>query len=130
MQELLPRLVKRKVRQIPEVIRAFLDSSGRPNRLEMIGEYHYNAEEQPVESALPEEATAGGRRLKTDSAGSMDDMVNLDEKLAKARYGINTSSLHEIAEKIGATVRIGRKRLYNRQKMDDYFMALAKEGRR
>lgn len=51
----------------------------------------------------------------------IEKIVNLTPEQAKARYSIGRDNIKRIAEQAGAIIRIGRKILYNRKKLDAYF---------
>lgn len=61
------------------------------------------------------------RALKTMENVDLDKIINLSEEQAKTRYNIGRCALVEISERIGANVRVGARRLYNRKKLDAYF---------
>lgn len=70
-------------------------------------------------------------RLKTlyteQSTGiNLGGVFLLDEMQAKTHYNIGRALLTNIADGTGAVVRVGRRRLYARQVLDDYFRAAAK----
>lgn len=56
---------------------------------------------------------------------NLNEVINLTEEQAKGRYNIGRTNLKEIANKTGANVRIGIKRLYSRPILDDYFTKTA-----
>ena len=64
------------------------------------------------------------RNLKTSHI-DVGQVTALTLEQAKARYNIGTSNLFKIADKAEANIRIGKKRLYSRSKLDKYFEDLA-----
>lgn len=60
------------------------------------------------------------RKLQT-SAVSLNEVINLTEEQAKTRYNIGRNKLMEISDCAGATVRAGKRRLYSRLVLDNYF---------
>lgn len=52
---------------------------------------------------------------------NFDMVVNLTEKQAEIRYNIGREYLNSLSEEIGACFYVGRKRLYNKKKLDKYF---------
>lgn len=57
---------------------------------------------------------------------SLNDVVNLTKEEAQARYSIGESNLSLIADEAGAIIRIGRKKLYSRKVLDEYFERLTR----
>ena len=55
---------------------------------------------------------------------SLNEIVNLTEEEAQARYSIGKHRLTDIADEAGAIIRIGRKKLYSRKVLDEYFDSL------
>ena len=65
------------------------------------------------------------RKLKIEKK-SFIHPISIGKDDAKQRYGIGESSLNKIARKIGAEIRVGRRKLYLTSKMDAYFENLPK----
>lgn len=57
---------------------------------------------------------------------SLNEVVNLTEEEAQARYSIGKQRLKAIADEAGAIIRIGRKYLYSRRVLDEYFDSLTR----
>lgn len=55
---------------------------------------------------------------------SFDDIMLLSQLQATTRYNIGRGSLLKISDDIGATVFIGRKILFHRQTLDEYFNSI------
>lgn len=51
----------------------------------------------------------------------IQNVVNLSQEQAKARYNIGENTLYRISSEIGADIYIGKKHLYNKKKLDTYF---------
>lgn len=51
----------------------------------------------------------------------LDEIVNLNEMQAKTRYNVGRAALIDLSNEIGAAVYVGKRRLYNRKKLDKYF---------
>lgn len=64
------------------------------------------------------------RKLKTDKI-DLDKVTNLTKEQAKSRYNVGDVKLRAIADDAGAVIRIGKKILYSRTKMDRYFEHMA-----
>lgn len=60
-------------------------------------------------------------KLKTEITINLNETINLTEQQARARYNIGRNSLFKISDEAGAVVRIGKKRLYSRRVLDEYF---------
>lgn len=60
-------------------------------------------------------------KIKTTISTSLNEIINLTEEQAKTRYNIGRNNLLKISDMAGATVRVGIKRLYSRQVLDEYF---------
>lgn len=56
-----------------------------------------------------------------DKTVELNTVVNLTEKQAETRYNVGREYLSALADEIGACFYVGRKRLYNRKKLDKYF---------
>lgn len=85
---------------------------------EQAREYFIKVEEQLKKIALAMQSHA----VQTvPQLASLNEVVNLTEEQAKIRYNIGRTTLKEIANYLGANVRIGTKRLYNRRALDEYF---------
>lgn len=121
VKEMLPRLQKNGVNTISGVALTFLEMSDSCRKLEIIDEY---AQESINKIGILENMPKGAK-LGMNGNLSLEQVVNLSEAQAKARYNIGRANLIDAAGHIGATVRIGRKRLYNREKMDEYFFQQA-----
>lgn len=61
-------------------------------------------------------------KLKVEGTVNLNEVFLLTEAQAKQRYNIGTCNLFEIANQAGAIVRIGVKKCYSRQKMDEWFL--------
>lgn len=120
MQKMIPQLIKGNIEQIPVIIKAVLEGTGRSGKLKKINEFHLANKE------LPQVATRTGTYgLKFDETKSLDDVVNLTLEDAKTRYRIGRNNLLKIADEIGAKVPNGRKNLFDRKKLDDYFQSIS-----
>ena len=64
--------------------------------------------------------------VERNASVNLDDVFLLDTMQAKTRYNIGRSSLTSIADSAGAVVRVGRRRLFSRQVLDEYFSAITK----
>lgn len=62
--------------------------------------------------------------LKTISTVPMGDLVFLNMPQMQTRYNLGRITLDEIATKIGAKVKVGRRTLYSREKMDAWANSL------
>lgn len=51
----------------------------------------------------------------------LNNVVNLSKEQAKARYNIGENTLYNISNEIGADIYVGRKHLYSKKKLDNYF---------
>mgnify|MGYP001396196615 CR=1 FL=1 len=51
----------------------------------------------------------------------LNQVVALTLEQAKARYNLGSGKVYEIADEAQANIRIGKKRLYSRIRLDDYF---------
>ncbi len=66
-----------------------------------------------------------------DTAARQEPRVTLNEVLllnkmqAATRYNLGAPSIQKVAEDCGAIVRIGRRVVYNRKIMDEYFENIA-----
>ena len=47
--------------------------------------------------------------------------LTLDRKQAQERYNLGVNSINKVAEEAAAVIRIGRRKLYLLEKMDEYF---------
>ena len=56
---------------------------------------------------------------------NLNEVVCLLEEQARARYNIAAGSIKECANKCGANIYIGKKRLYNKIILDEYFTKIA-----
>lgn len=56
---------------------------------------------------------------------SLNEVINLTEEQAKGRYNVGRTNLREIADRAGANVRIGTKRLFSRPILDEFFTKTA-----
>lgn len=56
---------------------------------------------------------------------NLNEIINLTEEQAKARYNIGRTNLKVIADKVGANVRVGVKRMYSRPILDEFFIKSA-----
>ena len=54
----------------------------------------------------------------------VQNVVNLTLEQAKARYNIGENSLYKISNEIGADIFIGKKHLYSKKRLDNYFESL------
>ena len=61
--------------------------------------------------------------LKTETV-DLNQVIALTESQAKARYNLGRYVLIQIADKAQANIRIGRKKLYSREILDEYFKFL------
>lgn len=55
---------------------------------------------------------------------SLDDITLLTKIQATTRYNIGEKTIREISDNIGATVCIGKKILFHRQTLDEYFKSI------
>lgn len=60
------------------------------------------------------------RALQTETV-DLNQVVALTEDQARSRYNVGSNTLYKIADDAGANIRIGKKRLYSRVKLDEYF---------
>ena len=66
-------------------------------------------------------------KLQTYNTTEQETNVNLNDVLllnvmqAKTRYGIGKSTLTRVADEADAIVRVGRRCLFKRKTLDDYF---------
>lgn len=51
----------------------------------------------------------------------VQNVVNLTQEQAKARYNIGENTLYKIAAEIGADIYVGKKHLYSKKRLDNYF---------
>ncbi len=65
------------------------------------------------------------RALNVDENVSLNDVINLRPCDAKQRYRLSEPVLIEIADKIGAKIKVGKRILLHRPKMDDYFESIS-----
>lgn len=65
------------------------------------------------------------RALKVNENVSLDEVINLRPCDGVTRYRLGENALFEIAEQIGATIYVGKRRLLYRPKMDEYFFKRA-----
>lgn len=87
-------------------------------RGEQAREYFIKVEEQLKKIAIAMQSHA----VQTvPQLATLDEIINLTEEQARIRYNIGRTNLKEIANYIGANVRVGKKRLYNRRALDEYF---------
>lgn len=56
---------------------------------------------------------------------TLNDVVLLSKMQAVTRYNLGATSIRQIADDCGAVVYIGRRVLYHRQTMDEYFESIA-----
>lgn len=120
---LIPELLFRNVCQIKEVISSLLESVEKVEKMEAIFETKIenpNADEES-QKMLPGNPETSNKEIEVP----LDQVAILNKKQAKARYGIGEQYLIEIADEIGATVRVGRRRFFERKKMDAYFERIA-----
>lgn len=120
---LIPELQFRNVCQIKEVISSLLESVEKAEKMEAIFETKIenpNADEES-QKMLPDNLEKSNKEIEVP----LDQVANLNKKQARARYGIGEQYLIEIADEIGATVRIGRRRFFDRKKMDAHFERIA-----
>lgn len=52
---------------------------------------------------------------------TLNELTLLNKMQAITRYNLGATSIRKIADECGAVIHIGRRVLYHRQKMDDYF---------
>lgn len=102
----------------------FRTQTAQPTHEQLLQEIRDCIEElvQETHPALPQKRT----KLKKTMHVNLDQIVNLTLEEAKARYSVGGGNLREIADEAGAIIRIGRKCLYSRQVLDDYFKMLCK----
>jgi hypothetical protein len=60
------------------------------------------------------------RALRTDAV-DLNQIIALTEDQARSRYNVGSNTLYKVADEAGANIRIGKKRLYSRIKLDQYF---------
>lgn len=60
------------------------------------------------------------RSLQTEAV-NLDQVIALTEDQARSRYNVGSNTLYKIADDAEANIRIGKKRLYSRVKLDKYF---------
>ena len=120
--DIVPKLDKNGVRQIKTVVQTYLDGSRKNGKLKLIGEYRcFNGQVAEVPSlpdVAPEKKSHG---IKVDKTRSLNEVVNLSPEDARTRYHIGRDRLKKIAADVGASVYVGNRTLYNRQKLDEYF---------
>mgnify|MGYP001264472220 CR=1 FL=1 len=63
------------------------------------------------------------RKLQREQI-DLNQVVTLTIEQAKARYNIGYNTLYKVAEQAGAIIKIGRRRLFSRKKLDEYFQNL------
>lgn len=68
----------------------------------------------PIE---PQESTA----TQTETRITLNEITLLSKMQAVTRYNLGAASIRKIADECGAVIHIGRRVLYHRQIMDDYF---------
>lgn len=77
------------------------------------------------DGAKTQKQTGTGGLKKTMDV-DLDKIVNLTLEEAKTRYSIGEGNLIAIADEAGAIIRIGRKKLYSRKVLDEYFDSLTR----
>lgn len=65
------------------------------------------------------------RKLNVNEETSLNEVINLRPCDAKTRYRLGEDTLFNIADEIGAIIRVGERRLIYRPKMDSYFERIA-----
>lgn len=60
------------------------------------------------------------RALQTDPV-DLNQVVALTESQARSRYNIGANTLYKLADEAQANIRVGKRRLYSRNKLDQYF---------
>ena len=60
------------------------------------------------------------RALQTNEV-NLNQVIALTEDQARSRYNVGSNTLFKIADEAAANIRIGKKRLYSRSKLDQYF---------
>lgn len=102
---------------MPKIVKAILVSGSGCNRMEVVNGCSLSGVSIPRDKPEPK----GMRALQTDPDMSLDEVLNLTKVQAKTRYNIGDARLNEIAEKAGAIVFVGKKKMYNREALDEYF---------
>lgn len=117
---LVPKLNKGGVTQIPAVISAMLEGSERGGKLERIGGYHCTggSASSSAENA-PKNQKAGNSR--GEEPVDLDKVIVLTKEQAKARYNISLGNLRKVADDIGAIRHMGNRICYSRKHLDEYF---------
>lgn len=133
-RKVVPALKKKGVRDIKRVLCVFLENMDRDGKLKEIASWGIDRVEEPQKIGMPCQQTQSflldgadtpRRKLQKNADADLDKVVNLTMEEAKTRYSIGTSNLTSIADNIGAIVRIGRKKLFARKILDEYFDSLA-----
>lgn len=109
----IPEMQKRGVDKIKYVLSAFMESTTRSGKLEEIASWGVERCEPPTQEQilLPPPKTSV----------DLNQVENLTELQAKTRYSVGRNNLLKISDEAGAVVRVGIKRLYSRQILDEYF---------
>ncbi len=98
-------------------------------RGEQAREYFIRVEEQLKKVAMSIGAPnleQGTSITQQESRITLDEIMLLSRIQATTRYNLGAASIRKVADECGAIVHIGRRVVYHRQILDDYFKSLAK----
>lgn len=95
-------------------------------RGEQAREYFIKVEEQLKKVVLSMESfRQEPGMLQRESRVSLNEMILLNKMQAITRYNLGSASIQRVAAECGAIVHIGRRVVFHRQILDDYFERMA-----
>lgn len=97
-------------------------------RGEQAREYFIKVEEQLKKIAMSMGAPNLGQGTsitQQESRITLDEIMLLSRMQATTRYNLGAATIRKVANECGAIVHIGKRVVYHRQILDDYFMSIA-----
>ena len=97
-------------------------------RGEQAREYFIKVEEQLKKIAMSMGAPnleQGTSITQQESRITLDEIMLLSRMQATTRYNLGVATIRKVANECGAIVHIGKRVVYHRQILDDYFMSIA-----
>lgn len=98
------------------------------DRGEQAREYFIKVEEQLKTIAMSMGAPNLGQGTsitQQESRVTLDEIMLLSRMQATTRYNLGAATIRKVADECGAIVHIGKRVVYHRQILDDYFMSIA-----
>lgn len=100
------------------------------DRGEQAREYFIKVEEQLKTIAMSMGAPNLGQGTsitQQESRVTLDEIMLLSRMQATTRYNLGAATIRKVADECGAIVHIGKRVVYHRQILDDYFMSIAEQ---